>query len=88
MPNSQSRREFLAAASAVASVPLLTALSKAAPVGTAELAPTMESAPDPMDADLLEVTVDRLHALYDAKKYTVTQVTRWHLARIAKYNPV
>jgi Asp-tRNA(Asn)/Glu-tRNA(Gln) amidotransferase A subunit family amidase len=88
MPNRQSRREFLAAASAVASVPLLTALSRAAPVETAELARNAAGAPDPMDADLLEVTVDKLHGLYDARKYTVTQVTRWHLARIAKYNPV
>jgi len=41
-----------------------------------------------MDADLLEVTIDKLHALYAAKKYTVTQVTHWYLARIARYNPV
>jgi Asp-tRNA(Asn)/Glu-tRNA(Gln) amidotransferase A subunit family amidase len=41
-----------------------------------------------MDADLLEVTIDKLHALYTARKYTVTQVTHWYLARIARYNPV
>jgi Asp-tRNA(Asn)/Glu-tRNA(Gln) amidotransferase A subunit family amidase len=88
MPNRQSRREFLAAASAVASLPLVTALSRAAPLDTAEPARSRAGAPDPMDADLLEVTIDKLHGLYDARKYTVTQVTRWHLARIAKYNPV
>ena len=43
---------------------------------------------DVMDADLMEVSVNGLHKLYDAKKYTVTQVTKWYLARIAKYNPV
>jgi Asp-tRNA(Asn)/Glu-tRNA(Gln) amidotransferase A subunit family amidase len=41
-----------------------------------------------MDHDLLEVTIPALHALYAAKKYTVTQVTRWYLGRIARYNPV
>jgi Asp-tRNA(Asn)/Glu-tRNA(Gln) amidotransferase A subunit family amidase len=41
-----------------------------------------------MDADLLEVTIDKLHGFYAAKKYTVTQVTHWYLARIARYNPV
>ena len=41
-----------------------------------------------IDADLLEVTIPQLHALYDARKYTVTQVVQWHLARIRKYNGV
>ena len=41
-----------------------------------------------MDADLLEVTIDKLHGFYASKKYTVTQVTHWYLARIARYNPV
>ena len=66
MPNRQSRREFLAAASAVASLPLVTALSRAAPLDTAEPARSRAGAPDPMDADLLEVTIDKLHGLYDA----------------------
>src|SRR5689334_4679053 len=85
----QSRREFLAAASAFASVPLLAGLPELP--SSAEVDATtrkLGTAPDPMDADLLEVTIDKLHGLYDAKKYTVTQVARWHLARIAKYNPV
>ena len=47
------------------------------------------SAPAPdIDADLLEVTIPQLQAFYDARKYTVTQVVQWHLARIRKYNGV
>jgi Asp-tRNA(Asn)/Glu-tRNA(Gln) amidotransferase A subunit family amidase len=41
-----------------------------------------------IDADLLEVTVPRLHDFYAARRYTVTQVVQWHLARIHKYNGV
>jgi Asp-tRNA(Asn)/Glu-tRNA(Gln) amidotransferase A subunit family amidase len=41
-----------------------------------------------MDRDLLEVTIPRLHAMYAARQYTVTQVTRWYLSRIARYDRV
>ena len=41
-----------------------------------------------LDTDLLEVTVPKLEALYRAHKYTVTQVTQWHLDRIARYDGV
>jgi len=41
-----------------------------------------------MDRDLLEVSVPLLHRLYAARKYTVTQVVQWYLARIAKYNGI
>lgn len=41
-----------------------------------------------IDTDLLEVTVPQLHAFYDARKYTVTQVVQWHLARIRKYDGI
>ena len=40
------------------------------------------------DADLLDVSVTRLHQLYADKKYTVTQVVQWHLDRIDRYNGV
>jgi Asp-tRNA(Asn)/Glu-tRNA(Gln) amidotransferase A subunit family amidase len=87
MPNRLSRRDFVAAASAFAVAPLIDGLpTPSAPA--AALRDTPELAPESIDDDLLEVTVDKLHALYDAKKYTVTQVTRWYLARIAKYNGV
>ncbi len=39
-----------------------------------------------MDRDLTDVSVDRLHAFYREHRYTVTQVVRWHLDRIARYN--
>jgi amidase len=41
-----------------------------------------------MDRDLMDVTVDRLHALYRAHRYTVAQVVQWHLDRIARYNGI
>src|SRR4051812_12181584 len=39
-----------------------------------------------IDDDLLEITIPRLHALYAQRKYTVVQVTRWYLDRIARYD--
>ncbi len=41
-----------------------------------------------IDTDLLEVSVPQLQAFYASKKYTVTQVVEWHLARIRAYNGV
>ena len=50
--------------------------------------PAATAAAGDIDRDLLDVTVARLHALYDARTYTVTQVVQWHLARIDRYNGV
>ncbi|MGB6689114.1 MAG: hypothetical protein WBE76_14870 [Terracidiphilus sp.] len=36
-----------------------------------------------MDRDLMDVTVDKLHAFYHEHRYTVTQVVEWRLDRIA-----
>ena len=41
-----------------------------------------------MDRDLIEVTVPQLERYYAEHKYTVTQVVRWHLARIHKYDGI
>ena len=41
-----------------------------------------------IDADLIEVSIPQLHALYDHHTYTVRQVVDWYLARIARYNPI
>src|SRR4029079_3261647 len=41
-----------------------------------------------IDQDLLDVTVPQLHKFYADKKYTVTQVVKWHLDRIDRYNGV
>ena len=48
------------------------------------------SAPMPagMDHDLLEITIPQLKKLYAAHQYTVSQVVRWYLARIAKYDGI
>src|ERR1700687_5146223 len=39
-----------------------------------------------MDRDLMEISVLGLEKLYAQHRYTVTQVTRWYLDRIAKYD--
>lgn len=41
-----------------------------------------------MDRDLLEADIPHLHALYGKRKYTVEQVTRWYMGRIARYNGI
>ena len=41
-----------------------------------------------IDRDLLDVTVPKLQQLYAEKRYTVTQVVQWHLARIDRYNAI
>ncbi len=56
----------------------------ALPLLLASLPATAQSA---TDGDLPEATVPRLEALYAARRYTVTQVTRWYLDRIHRYNP-
>src|SRR5688572_5249589 len=52
--------------------------------------PDVDAAPaaSAIDRDLMDVTVPRLQQLYADKKYTVTQVVRWHLDRIDRYNGV
>jgi Asp-tRNA(Asn)/Glu-tRNA(Gln) amidotransferase A subunit family amidase len=41
-----------------------------------------------LDRDLMEVTVPQLEQLYATHKYTVTEVVRWYVARIEKYNAI
>jgi len=41
-----------------------------------------------IDADLIEATIPKLQSYYSSGKYSAVQVTRWHLERIAKYDPV
>ena len=47
-----------------------------------------QAAREQMDRDLLEISVDQLHQLYRDHRYSVAQVVRWHLDRIARYNGV
>jgi amidase len=44
--------------------------------------------PAQIDRDLYEVTVPQLQQFYATRKYTVTQVVQWHLARIHRYNGI
>ena len=41
-----------------------------------------------MDRDLMEVTIPQLENFYRTHRYTVTQVVRWYLDRIHRYNGV
>ncbi len=41
-----------------------------------------------IDRDLAEVTIPGLESMYRSHKYSVTQVTRWYLDRIARYDGV
>jgi amidase len=41
-----------------------------------------------MDRDLFEVTIPRLERYYRTGKYTVTQVVKWYVTRIRRYNGV
>src|SRR5262245_8396625 len=41
-----------------------------------------------INPDLNELTIANLHKLYATGKYTVTEVTQWHLDRIARYDSV
>ncbi len=60
-----------------------------APTPTQNRIDTPGSAPSSaIDRDLLEITVPGLEALYREHRYTVTDVTRWYLARIARYNGI
>jgi len=41
-----------------------------------------------IDRDLLEITIPQLQAFYRGHKYTVTEVVRWHIDRVKKYNGI
>jgi Asp-tRNA(Asn)/Glu-tRNA(Gln) amidotransferase A subunit family amidase len=44
--------------------------------------------PSAADSDLFEVTIPALEHLYQTHRYSVTQVTRWYLDRIHRYNGI
>lgn len=66
----------------------LTLLPFALACQSAPPAAPAAATPAAIDRDLLDVTVAKLHQLYDAKTYTVSQVVQWHLDRIDRYNGV
>src|SRR5580658_9957352 len=55
---------------------------------TTALSTRKTASQEAMDRDLIEVTIPRLEKLYSSHKYTVTEVVRWYLARIEKYNGI
>ncbi len=44
--------------------------------------------PASADTDLFEATIPQIESLYRSHRYTVTQVTRWYLDRIHRYNGI
>ncbi len=67
-------------------LPLLAVLAGFEAHAASPANPTAASAR--MDRDLMEASVQKLHSLYAAHRYSVTEVVRWHLARIHRYNNV
>lgn len=51
-------------------------------------ATTTRSRSRKIDQDLTEITIPKLEDLYRTHQYTVTEVVRWHIARIEKYNGI
>ena len=86
-----TRREFLTASTlgagfAVGSAQLATAQPVSMPViadGT-----RAGSALTNMDRDLMEVGISQLQRYYTQRKYTVSEVVEWYLARIRRYNGI
>ncbi len=87
MDNPLSRRSFVEAAAAALSIPLLPRMASAERV-LGRVARQSGPLPHGIEDDLMEVTIARLHGLYAKRAYTATQVTRWYLARIVRYNGV
>src|SRR5579863_4038210 len=71
---------MLAAVTIAGALPLIGKAGSptARPQGTASV----------LNRDLIEVTVPKLEAMYASKRHTVTEVTRWYLERIARYDGV
>ena len=65
-------------------LPSVAILSALLASGAARAPPPSQA----MDRDLLEVSVPTLEKYYATHRYTVTDVVRWHLARIHRYDRV
>lgn len=66
--------------------PLLTSILIM--LGCMQSAPVPQSTNAGIDRDLAELSITQLRSLYSEGKYSVTQVTQWHLNRIARYDRV
>ena len=78
---SQPRSLFVAAA-------LVAGALGAARCGSPPPPASSTSNDSAIERDLVDVTVDQLQRYYRDRKYTVTQVTAWHLDRIGRYNGI
>ena len=68
----------------IAALSMGVAQTQATPANTSN----MKTSQAAMNRDLLEVSIPGLEALYRDRKYTVTQVVRWYLDRIRRYNGI
>jgi amidase len=66
----------------------VTVVGVAPLIGTAGAPMAQAATASALDRDLIDVTVPRLEAMYTSKRHTVTEVTRWYLERIARYDRV
>src|SRR5262245_17901055 len=78
-----TRRDFLESIAAASAVPALGVIPRWAHQLPSHLA---AAASRSLDTDLPEITIGSLQAMYAERKYTVTQVTEWYLARIARFD--
>jgi len=67
---------------------VLTILKAGCLYGQAAPSTRGDAAQTAMDRDLLEVTIPQLEQLYRSHKYNVTEVVRWYMARIERYNGI
>jgi amidase len=67
---------------------LITAIGISAGCRATPAATDTPAAISAIDRDLLDVTVPDLQRLYTERRYTVTQVIKWHLARIDRFNAI
>ncbi len=71
--------------------PLLALLASFCLLSSSFAQLALQAQPAPLagiDKDLFEVTVPQLESYYASHTYTVTQVVKWHLARIHRYNGI
>jgi Asp-tRNA(Asn)/Glu-tRNA(Gln) amidotransferase A subunit family amidase len=52
------------------------------------LGASINDARKPIDRDLMDVSIGRLHALYRDHRYSVRDVVAWHLQRLERYNGI
>jgi amidase len=84
-----TRREFLAASTLGTGLAVGSAQAASRPLGSTA-AGCNDAGHDltRVDRDLMEVGIARLQRYYAQRKYTVSEVVEWYLARIRRYNGI